>query len=115
MICSHIALCKKYIPLFNYIVRAMKLEKDKYRIYNIDHPEAIGSVHLHTQHLYVKIGNDLLHYIDEKKYKFLYRWCWDISDPTGGEEKYMLLRDLHDPDKVMRNFNNVIESKIYTM
>lgn len=98
----------KYDNLCKFIVRAMDLYP--FRIIHTKSKTGVGYVILHTQDLYVMFGHDHYWVLCETD-MFCYKWCKNLNNSNGGNYRYMLIKDLHNPDKVINVFKNIIEEK----
>lgn len=99
---------KKYENLMYYIARALQLKEDKYDIrHNMGIGNTFGYVLLHTDKLYVRVGQLSKEYGIE----LMYKSCRDRNDQVGGKMKYLNVDMLHYPEDIMSKFRDVIAGK----
>jgi hypothetical protein len=97
------ALGKK---LAKFIAKSLGLQKGSYTVrWNPGGDAVSGEVVLHTEHLYINLGQSCL------GNQFMYRWVKDQNDYIGGRNRWMNFTELLNIDLAIATFKNVMNQK----
>ena len=92
--------------LAKFIAKSLGLPKGSYTVrWNAGGDAVSGDVILHAEHLYINFGQSCL------GNQFMYRWCQDQQDFTGGRNRWMNWTELLNIDLAIATFKNVMNQK----